>query len=95
MNHLKSTLEIGTDFAGQGRQRIAGGYVEFSILNETHVHFFSSTNNLRFLEYFVGIEKPVAGLKHFIREHYAPPYVKKQDLTDEAVIIWNYELELC
>src|SRR3712207_5688844 len=70
-------------------QKIQGGYVEFSLLEETYVHFFTSSQELSSLEKSLQMGKPLKGLRQYIKQYYAPQILGKQIVDDEQIIIWN------
>jgi hypothetical protein len=83
-----------TNFSRTPVRTIIGGYVEFSILEETHVHYFTRADDLSELEYFVSQDKALLGLKQFIKRNYTPGNFRKQAIPDDEITIWNHEIEL-
>jgi hypothetical protein len=73
-------------------QQLVGGHVEFSVLDETYVHFFTLPQELQEIAYYITTGKPMAGLRQFIVKNYA--HIVKQKFTEEQIIIWNYEFDL-
>ncbi|MDO1446708.1 hypothetical protein Q0590_10625 [Rhodocytophaga aerolata] len=75
------------------RQRLVGGHVEFSVQDETYVHFFTSAQELEEIAYYMQIGKPLTGLRKFIAKNYAPAH-QKDTSGDAYIIIWNYEFDV-
>ncbi len=73
---------------------IQGGYVEFSILEETYVHFFTSEQALQYIGYYLKQGKPLKGLRQYIKYYYAPQVLGIQNISEQQIIIWNYEFDL-
>ncbi len=73
---------------------IQGGYVEFSILEETYVHFFTSAHALKFIGRYLKQGKPLKGLRQYIMQYYAPQVLGVHELSEQQIIIWNYEFDL-
>lgn len=91
---LDNTVTIGQpNFRKASRQRLVGGHVEFSVQDETLVHFFTSPQELVEISYYMQIGKPLTGLKKFIAEHYASAN-QKENSGDAYIIIWNYEFDV-
>jgi hypothetical protein len=72
---------------------LQGGYVEFSFLDQTYSHFFTSREELDFLLSYLQAGKPLEGFRAYIRNHYAPKVLQINLQEKEPIIIWNYELD--
>ncbi len=94
MHQLQSVNFFDPTIKNKPMQRIIGGYVEFSILEETHVHYFTQADDLRQLEQYISVDKPLLGLRQFIKELYAPANCNKQAILDNDITIWNHDFVL-
>jgi hypothetical protein len=94
MSLLQVISHSDLNFKPQPMRKIIGGYVEFSILEETHVHYFTQADDLCSLEHYVSLDKALLGIKQFIKENYTPENLKKQGIPDDEITIWNHEIEL-
>jgi hypothetical protein len=74
-------------------QRLQGGYVEFSYLEQTYVHFFTCQQALAYMRSYIQAGKPLEGLRNYLHYYYLPHVLGKTVLTNEPVIIWNYEFD--
>jgi hypothetical protein len=75
------------------RQQLVGGHVEFSVQDETYVHFFTSPQELEEIARYMQIGKPLTGLRRFIAKNYAPAR-QKENSGEDTITIWNYEFDV-
>jgi hypothetical protein len=74
-------LEISVEqepVCNQGRRQLIGGYVEFSLGEFTHEHFFTSPHDLSQIGYLIDLAKLIQGLKQFIKQRYMLREAEKQ-----------------
>lgn len=82
------------NFCNANSRHLVGGHVEFSVLDETYVYFFTSPQELGEIACYMQTGKLLSGLRQFIARHYATAHPLKENTGNEYIIIWNYEFDL-